>query len=95
MKIAKIDLDKNNMLIVDDKKYFVLHKPKDNTVKLVPANCPHRGGPLQYGVYNEAERVICPWHENKYKPCRLAKNKLPYVRVRKMCALFAVKHVKA
>lgn len=50
---------------------------------LLPAECPHRGGPLQYGEQvDNGDSIICPWHENKLKVCNLAKQSLCIVRVK-------------
>ena len=41
---------------------FVL---EDDTISVVDADCPHKGGPLVEGVVREGA-VVCPWHWYTY-----------------------------
>jgi hypothetical protein len=48
---------------------------------VLPARCPHRGGPLHLARLDESKRaLICPWHGGRVSVCRLPKSGIPAVR---------------
>jgi len=53
---------KGDFLICGDKRYFVF-RDDDSGAFVIPAKCPHRGGPLNLGKFDECKgRLYCPWH---------------------------------
>jgi hypothetical protein len=47
---------------------------------VLPASCPHRGGPLHLGKTDAAgRRLVCPWHERGTSLSRL-RRQVPAVR---------------
>jgi nitrite reductase (NADH) small subunit len=59
---------------------------------LLPARCPHRGGPLHLATVEQGTgRLICPWHDRPTSTTRLRKSAPPAVRSgNKVTAVFAV-----
>jgi len=48
---------------------------------MLPARCPHRGGPLHLAVMEDGgSRLICPWHERATSVSRALKAGVPAVR---------------
>ena len=48
---------------------------------VMPARCPHRGGPLHLAVFEDGgSRLICPWHERATSVSRYLKAGIPAVR---------------
>jgi nitrite reductase (NADH) small subunit len=48
---------------------------------ILPARCPHRGGPLHLAVFDDGgSRLICPWHERATSVSRHIKAGIPAVR---------------
>ena len=53
----------------------------ENGSFMLPARCPHRGGPLHLAVFeNEGSRLVCPWHERATSVTRYIKAGSPAVR---------------
>ena len=53
----------------------------DGSVYLLPAGCPHRGGPLRLGTIDtEGQAVLCPWHDNPVKIRWLRNRALPLIQ---------------
>ncbi len=48
----------------DSREYFVLSA--FNKFYLVENKCSHRGGPLKFGAFDQACRLVCPWHKNAF-----------------------------
>jgi nitrite reductase (NADH) small subunit len=47
---------------------------------VMPAACPHRGGPLHLATLTEeGDRLVCPWHSGKIPLARL-RRQIPAVR---------------
>ncbi|GIG55768.1 hypothetical protein Lfu02_01400 [Longispora fulva] len=59
---------------------------------MLPARCPHRGGPLNLGhIDPDRDRLICPWHEGPISMRRLIRQGIPSVRRENtVTAVFAV-----
>jgi len=48
---------------------------------VLPASCPHRGGPLHLGAIDPASgRLVCPWHERGTTVDRWMARAVPAVR---------------
>jgi nitrite reductase (NADH) small subunit len=48
---------------------------------VLPAGCPHRGGPLHLARMNESRtKLVCPWHGGVVSIRRLVKSGIPAVR---------------
>jgi hypothetical protein len=47
---------------------------------VLPAQCPHRGGPLHLATLDDAGRAVCPWHGGVTSTTRLTKKGVPAVR---------------
>ncbi|SER27375.1 Rieske 2Fe-2S domain-containing protein [Actinokineospora terrae] len=48
---------------------------------VLPARCPHRGGPLHLGVFEpDRPRLVCPWHERASSVTRAITAGVPVVR---------------
>lgn len=81
MKVFVSNLKQINRIQIGEKLYFL--KSSDRQTLLLSAECPHRGGPLQFGkISDNGNSIVCPWHENKFKVCNLANRSLCIVRVR-------------
>jgi hypothetical protein len=80
MKVFVSNLNEINRIQIGEKLYFL--KGSERQTLALPAECPHRGGPLQYGKQcDNGNSIVCPWHEKKLKVCNLAKQSLCMVRV--------------
>lgn len=80
MKVFASNLNEIDRIQIDEKLYFL--KLRERQTLALPAECPHRGGPLQYGKQaDNGNSIVCPWHENELKVCNLAKRSLCMVRV--------------
>ena len=80
MRLIISNIKEMNRLQIGERFYFL--KQSDLQTLVLPAECPHRGGPLQYGKQsNDGTSIVCPWHESKLKVCNLAKQSLCVVRV--------------
>lgn len=49
---------------------FLLRREADDTVSIIPAACPHEGGPLERGRICDG-RIECPWHGLQFRPAQL------------------------
>jgi len=47
---------------------------------VLPASCPHRGGPLHLATLDRAGRAVCPWHGRPTSTTRLINKGIPAVR---------------
>lgn len=48
---------------------------------ILPAQCPHRGGPMHLARLNEScTKLVCPWHGGGVSIARLVKSGIPAVR---------------
>lgn len=49
---------------------------------VLPARCPHRGGPLHLATFDEprGHRLVCPWHGRATSVTRAIKAGIPAVR---------------
>lgn len=48
---------------------------------VLPARCPHRGGPLHLARLDESKRtLVCPWHGGRVSVGRLLQSGIPAVR---------------
>jgi nitrite reductase (NADH) small subunit len=80
MRIFILDLNEINQIKVGENHFFI--KRDDLQTLAIPAKCPHRGGPLQYGKQSDDNKfIVCPWHENKLKVCHLTRQSLCTVKV--------------
>ncbi|WP_374380560.1 Rieske (2Fe-2S) protein [Dongia sp.] len=62
------------------RRYFLL-STKEGPPRIVPGTCPHRGGPLALGHFDEGSRTWrCPWHGNGQKVTSLCRRALPAIR---------------
>ncbi|OGT37400.1 MAG: hypothetical protein A3F11_07225 [Gammaproteobacteria bacterium RIFCSPHIGHO2_12_FULL_37_14] len=81
MKILHFDSKEYNFITIDKNKYFIFKGINGKNV-IIPDHCPHRGGPLHLGKWDEKkEAIICPWHRIACKKQYLIHNGLPAVRV--------------
>lgn len=66
MKQVTFDINEFNFMSVGDDEFF-LYQIEDDFF-MVPAQCPHRGGPLHLGCkVKDGYSITCPWHENTVK----------------------------
>lgn len=80
MELIKLNLKEDNRLSIDGVGYFIFHKKEQPMI--IPALCPHRGGPLHLGdAENDGEHITCPWHDTKFKINHLSCKKLPTLKV--------------
>lgn len=71
------------MLIIGDERYFLVENKKGYRF-VVPAICPHRGGPLYMGTMDDGGTCIrCPWHNLNTPINSLTRRALPSVRIGK------------
>ncbi|WP_428240314.1 Rieske 2Fe-2S domain-containing protein [Gynuella sp.] len=64
-------------LVIRTLDRFVLARlSRQSQPVFIDMTCPHRGGPLTHGKY-EGESVLCPWHGNATRLCRLQRLDLP------------------
>ncbi len=47
---------------------------------VMPARCPHRGGPLHLGGLTDDGRLVCPWHGRATSVRRMIRTGVPAVR---------------
>ncbi len=70
-----------SILIVGDERYFLVENKKGYRF-IVPAKCPHRGGPLYMGTVEGSGACIrCPWHNIATPINSLTRRALPSVRI--------------
>lgn len=53
----------------DGQEYFLLGHA--DRLYLVLNRCPHRGGPLKFGVVNGDDEIVCPLHHGVFKIAQL------------------------
>ena len=69
------------LLLIEDVRYFV-YTAASGARWLVPADCPHRGGPLNFGTVEPDRHVVrCPWHKMLCSERTLINRSVPAVRV--------------
>jgi nitrite reductase/ring-hydroxylating ferredoxin subunit len=64
-RVAHFDRREANAIEVGEDLYMYLDPDAPDAPALVPARCPHRGGPLHFAaVEHRAQGVVlvCPWH---------------------------------
>ncbi|MFH9294115.1 Rieske 2Fe-2S domain-containing protein [Streptomyces sp. NPDC017520] len=67
-----------NCVRVADLPYVYIRTEAGGAV--LPASCPHRGGPLNLAVPDaDGRRLVCPWHERGTSLSRL-RRQVPAVR---------------
>jgi hypothetical protein len=62
LRVAHLDRRHANALEVGDELYLFLDA---DDAALIPARCPHRGGPLHLATPKDTARgpvLVCPWH---------------------------------
>ncbi|MBB1242894.1 hypothetical protein GL263_04840 [Streptomyces durbertensis] len=68
----------DNCVRVADLPYVYIRTETGGSV--LPASCPHRGGPLNLATVDAAgRRLVCPWHERGTSLSRL-RRQVPAVR---------------
>lgn len=67
-----------NCVVVGDSPYVFARTAKGSFV--LPARCPHRGGPLHLATFDGGGRLICPWHERATSVTRALRAGIPAVR---------------
>lgn len=71
-----------DVLICGDHRFFVFRE-KNSTPFVIPAQCPHRGGPLSMGEFDECSgRLSCPWHGYSWTLKKLRSWGLPAFSIR-------------
>jgi nitrite reductase (NADH) small subunit len=69
----------DNCVTVAGTPYFYARTKVGNF--LLPANCPHRGGPLHLATLEPAgARLICPWHGGATSMTRARSTRIPVTR---------------
>jgi nitrite reductase/ring-hydroxylating ferredoxin subunit len=67
-----------NCIVVSDSPYVFARTAMGSF--MLPARCPHRGGPLHLADFDGGSRLTCPWHERATSVTRAAKAGIPAVR---------------
>jgi hypothetical protein len=81
MNRLSFDRRQFNSLVVAGEPYFLLDV--DGRTFLVRDRCPHRGGPLSLGrLSDDAQHIICPWHQSRITCGSLLRGAVPLVRRR-------------
>jgi hypothetical protein len=81
LKICECKTFSAGLLLADDNRYF-LYESTSGRRWLTPADCPHRGGPLNFGSFESGRCVLrCPWHRMPWSESVLIKRSVPAVRV--------------
>ena len=62
---ASLDLPEDQPIVVEVERVPVLLLRRSNQIFAVEAWCPHAGGPLQEGEF-EDDTVTCPWHGSRF-----------------------------
>lgn len=63
--VVHLDRREANAVEVGEELFMFLD---DEDAGLVPARCPHRGGPLHVATVEEGGKgaaLVCPWHESR------------------------------
>lgn len=62
---VEFDEKDGDLILHGDERYF-LTRDKNGKQFVATTRCPHRGGPLHFGEYDENTGCIkCPWHNMK------------------------------
>lgn len=70
---------KRNCVVVAGRPYVFVRSERGAFV--LPAGCPHRGGPLHLGEFTpDGARLVCPWHGRASSISRFLRNGVPAVR---------------
>lgn len=80
-RVVGLDRSQANALEVGDELYVFL---SERDPALVPARCPHRGGPLHVATVEDTGKgpaLVCPWHESKVPVRALRARALATVQV--------------
>ncbi|HYP26489.1 MAG TPA: Rieske (2Fe-2S) protein [Blastocatellia bacterium] len=79
MLVITFDTTEYNFIIAGEESYFLLQL-SDGSKILLRDRCPHRGGPLHLGHWdNDAGCLVCPWHQSRYQEKTLRKRAIPLV----------------
>ncbi|MFO0562393.1 MAG: Rieske 2Fe-2S domain-containing protein [Polyangiales bacterium] len=80
-RVVGLDRSQANALEVGGELYVFL---SERDPALVPARCPHRGGPLHVARVEDGAKgpaLVCPWHESKVPVRALRARALATVQV--------------
>lgn len=81
MNIIRMDLNRYNFVSINHEQYFILHV-SETSLLLTKSKCPHKGGPLHLGHFDEKKQhIVCPWHEKKINYNLLKNKSLPVIRI--------------
>lgn len=84
MLVLKIDSDAHNYALINDEPYFLL-RTSQTRILVTRDKCPHRGGPLHLGLWNDQGSVLaCPWHGTCFTEMALRRRSVPSVRCGKI-----------
>lgn len=76
MKVVHLDAEEN-FIEIGGKRFLVL-RAEGKGCHTIPANCPHRGGPLHLGEVEDGGRFIkCPWHKTRVSIPQLLRAGVP------------------
>jgi nitrite reductase (NADH) small subunit len=75
--VIHFDESEANFVATDAGNYF-LWRDELGVAYMLPADCPHRGGPLWLGTLDDG-RIRCPWHESLVSQRSLERRALPTV----------------
>lgn len=91
MLVLELSMDSENYVVVEDEPFFLL-EVSDGRVVVTRDKCPHRGGPLHLGKWNErTSSLACPWHGTCFTEMALCGRSVPSVRSgRQVTAVFPV-----
>ena len=82
MLVVEFDLEEHNYIVIEEEPYFVL-QTSDIQHVVTRDRCPHRGGPLHLGKWNDRTKSLtCPWHGTCLTAMALRRRAVPSVRSR-------------
>ncbi|MEQ5055922.1 Rieske 2Fe-2S domain-containing protein [Klebsiella michiganensis] len=78
MQTISFEMPYGSVVLKTTNKFIRVFRCQKGSLMFTDMTCPHRGGPLTHGIENE-EFIVCPWHKQKTKKCRIQSLDIPYV----------------